>query len=396
MKTITIIGIGMGANTVTGEGFQALEQAEVLLGAPRMLAAFSHADKQAYPAYEPDNVKKIVQESDCKRFAMLVSGDPGFFSAAEELASALSEYQVTLIPGISSVSYFFARLKQPWQDAALLSCHGREANLIDTVRRNRLTFALTGGNINALAQALAAAGFDGLTATVGKNLGGENESIFTLPVRELAKMPVGKLAVLLIENPTADARIRFGIPDEEFVRGEPPMTKAEVRAISMSRLALSPHAVCCDVGAGTGSVTVEMALAAYHGHVYAVDKDEGAVALIKENCARFHIGNVTPILGSAPGALNSLPPPDAVFIGGSGGAMGDIFAAVLAKNPAVRIVVNAIALETLHVAIDAFNAHGIVAEIIQINAARAKPVGGLNMMLAHNPVFIVSGGGKHE
>lgn len=394
MKRVSIIGIGMGGDTVTGEGLNAVEQAEALLGAPRMIQTFSRFEKHVYAVYEPEKVKAVLDESGMQRFAVLVSGDTGFYSAADGLMLALSGYEVKLIPGISSVSYFFARLKRPWQDAALISCHGRGTNFVDSVRRNRLTFALTGGNANVLAKGLIEAGFGGLTATIGENLGAENERIFTLPVNELIKASIARLAVLLLENPNADARIRFGIPDEEFIRGNVPMTKSEVRAVSLSRLALSPDAVCCDIGAGTGTVTVEMALAAYEGHVYAVDQNEEAVSLIAENCRRFHIGNATPMLGSAPEALFSLPPIDAAFIGGSGGAVGDIFAAVLSKSPLARIVVNAITLETLHAAVEAFKAHGIVPEIVQLNAARAKPAGGLHMMLAQNPVFIVSGGGK--
>ncbi|HWS29493.1 MAG TPA: precorrin-6y C5,15-methyltransferase (decarboxylating) subunit CbiE [Clostridia bacterium] len=395
MKSVSIVGIGMGADTVTGDGLRAVERAEALLGAPRMLSAFSCFDKPSYAEYEPEKVKALLDESELFRFAVLVSGDTGFFSAADGLVAALSGYEVKLIPGVSSVSYFFSKIKRPWQNAALVSCHGREANLIDAVRRSKLTFALTGGNMEAHAKGLAEAGFGELAATVGENLGAHNEHIFSSPVCELAKTPVGKLAVLLIENPQADARIRFGIPDGEFIRGEVPMTKSEVRAVSLSRLALSPGEICCDIGAGTGSVTVEMALAAYEGYVYAIDKNGEAVSLIKENCGRFHIGNVTPVLGSAPEALYALPPMDAAFIGGSGGVMGDIFEAILTKNPYTRIVVNAIALETLHAAIAAFKARGIAPEIVQLGAARTKTAGGLHMMLAQNPVFIVSGGGKH-
>ncbi|MGJ4851854.1 precorrin-6y C5,15-methyltransferase (decarboxylating) subunit CbiE [Bacillota bacterium Meth-B3] len=394
MKSVTIVGIGMGAETITAEGLRAVERAQALLGAPRVLGAFPREDRPVYPAYAPDKVREIVEKSGLERFAVLVSGDTGFFSAAEGLAFALAAYDVRLIPGIPSIACFFARLKRPWQEAAILSCHGRAANFTDAVRRNRLTFALTGGNVDALARSLADAGLGGLAATVGENLGTEGERIFTLPVGELARTPVGKLAVLLVENPDADARVRFGIPDEAFLRGDAPMTKAEVRAVSMSRLAPDPGAICCDIGAGTGSVTVEMALAAYAGHVYAVDQKEEAVSLIAENCRRFHIGNVTPILGGAPEALEELPPLDAAFVGGSGGAMAGIFEAILSKNPSARVVVNAVALETLNAALAAFKAHGIAPEIIQLGAARAKNAGGLNMMLAQNPVFILSGGGR--
>ena len=150
-----------------------------------------------------------------------------------------------------------------------------------------------------------------------------------------------------------------------------------------------------NVGAGTGSCTVEMALAAYNGKVYAIDPNPEAVALIKENCRNFHIGNVTAEEGLAPEGIASWPAMDAVFIGGSKGNMEDIFDAVLEKNPKARIVTSAIVLQTLQSAMEAFKKHGIDPEIVQISAAASKKVGGMDMMMARNPIFIISGGGEH-
>ena len=351
MKTVWIIGIGMGPDTVTAEGLRAIEQADMLIGAKRMVAGYAHLGKPSTAEYAPGRVAEIVREHAHANFAVLVSGDVGFYSAAEGLLRALDCYEVRLIPGISSFHYFFARLQKPWQNAAAISCHGRESNLVDTVRRNGCTFALTGGNVSMLAGALEQAGFGGLTAYVGEDLGMETEKIFSCPVRELPVQPVGSLAVLVVENPDADASIRTGISDDEFVRGAVPMTKAEVRAVILSKLGLVPDDICVDVGAGTGSVTVEMALSAWRGHVYAIDKNEEAVGLIRENCAAFHIGNVTPLLGDALEKLKKLPAVDAAFIGGSGGEMRELVRVILEKNPAARIVISAIALESVSGAI---------------------------------------------
>lgn len=395
MKHISIVGIGMGTDTSTQAGLQAVQDAEALVGAQRMLDAFAALQKPAYAEYIPNRVSDVISASEHARFAVLVSGDTGFYSAADSLTAALAAYDVSLIPGVSSLSYFFAKLHRPWQDAKLVSCHGRDANLIDAVRRNRLTFALTGGNANALAVRLADAGFGGLTAHVGENLGAANERIFTLPVSELQDAGVGPLAVLLIENPDFDSRVRFGIPDDEFVRSDVPMTKSEVRAVTLSRLSLRPGDIGCDIGAGTGSVTVEMALAAYESRVFAVDRNEEALALVRQNCKAFHIGNVSPIRGDAPDALAGLPRLDAAFIGGSGGHMRDIVSTLLLNNPDIRIAVNAIALESAVAAVDVFRENGLAPEIVQIGCARGKAAGALHMMTAQNPVFIVSGGG-HE
>lgn len=393
MRKVSIIGMGMNADTVTQEGFQAIQNADALIGAQRMLDAFATLNKPCYAEYLPGSVLGVITGSGHQNFAVLVSGDTGFYSAADGLAAILAEYDVTIIPGVSSLSYFFARIKQPWQDAKLLSCHGRDANLTDAVRRNRLTFALTGGNGNALAAQLDNAGFGNLTVHAGENLGLPSERILALRVSELENTKIGALAVLLVENPVFDARVRFGIPDYEFIRGDVPMTKSEVRAVTLSRLSLKPTDICCDIGAGTGSVTVEMALAGYEGHVYAIDKDEGSIELIKQNYRAFHIGNVSPICGIAPDALADLPKLNAAFIGGSGGSTNDIISALLRNNPDIRIVANAVALESVTAAIDAFNQNGLAPEIVQISCTRAKAVGTLHMMTAQNPVFIVSGGG---
>ena len=393
MKSVTIVGIGMGLSTTTREGFTAIEHAEALFGAPRMLETFAFLSKPGAAIYAPDEISSFIEQSEFTRFAVLVSGDPGFFSAAEALAQSLPNCDVTLLPGISSVSCFFAKIKRSWQDAALISCHGRDANLVDTVRRNRSTFALTGGNLPALAGRLIDKGYGDLQATIGENLGSADEQIRTMPVADLPTQMFGALSVLFVENPAFDVRVRSGLPDDLFLRGNVPMTKSEVRALSLSRLALRPDAVCYDIGCGTGSVSVEMALAAYAGHVYAIDHKEEAILLTEENARRFHLGNLTSVSGNAPDVLSTLPPPDAVFIGGSGGQMLEIFQTVYARNPAVRVVVNAVALESVSAALSAFRSFQIEPEVVQLSVARANAVGDLHMMTAQNPVFVLSGGG---
>ncbi len=394
MKRITIIGMGMGADTVTQEGMRAIGEAEVLIGAPRLLDAFDQPGKQRCAEYAPKKVAQAVESSESERFAVLVSGDTGFYSAAEKLCAALSVYGVTLMPGVSSLNCFFARLKRPWQKAALISCHGREENLADTVRRNCLTFVLAGDNIPLLGEALTEAGFGHLCVYVGENLGMKNERVISLRADGLADADFGALAVLLIENPAADSRVRCGLPDELFLRGDVPMTKAEVRAVTASKLALRPGAICCDVGCGTGSVTVEMALAAYDGRVYAIDKSAEAVRLTRENCRAFHIGNVKTILGGAPEALAGLPPMDAAFIGGSGGKLTETVAVLLGKNAKARVVVNAVTLESVQQAKAAFWQKGIEPGLVQIGVVRTKTAGSRRLMAAQNPVFILWGGGN--
>jgi len=394
MKKVSIVGTGMGPETTTAEGLRAIEEAEVLLGAQRMIESFAYLGKPSFPEYSPEGVARVAAEREENSFAVLVSGDTGFYSAADGLCRELEGCETRLVPGISSLSYFFAKIKKPWQGAALISCHGRNMNMADTVRRNALTFALTGGNVKELAEKLCAAGFAQLCVWLGEDLGQPGERVEQTTAQELAKTGAGSLSVLAVENPEPDARVRFGIPDGEFVRGEVPMTKAEVRAVSLSRLALAPDSVCLDVGAGTGSVTVEMALAAYAGHVCAVEREEDALGLIRENCRKFHLGNVEVVRGSAPEALEAIPPVDAAFIGGSGGKLREITALLLAKNPQTRLVVNAIAIETACEASEILKENGLEPEITQLCVSRSKAAGRLHLMMAQNPIYVISGGGK--
>ena len=394
MKTITVIGLGLNASTITPEAREAMERAQVLLGAPRLLALCGGEGKRAYPCYLPKDVASVVAEESAERFAVLVSGDVGFYSAAAGLGAALTGCEVRYVPGISTVSAFFARLGLPWQEAALVSAHGREAGLADTVRRNRLTFCLTGGNVPELGAALTGAGLGAVPVHVGENLSGTGERVYLTTAEALCQGSFPALTVLLLVNEAFDARTPTGLPDDRFARLEGiPMTKSEVRAVALSRLALRPTDCAWDVGAGSGSVAVEMALSTYNGRVYAVERRANALALIQQNAASFHVGNLTVLCGRAPEALEGLPLPDAVFIGGGGAAVPEIVATVLRKNPVARIVITAVTLETVSAALSALTAAGLEPDITQISAARARTAGGLHLMEAQNPVTILSAGG---
>lgn len=394
MKKVTIIGIGLGKSTWTSEARDAIRQAEVLLGAPRVMELCSGFSARSYPYYSPKDVAAVIEKEDAQDFAVLVSGDVGFYSAAPGICDALAAHDLRFVPGISTVNAFFARLKLSWQDATFVSAHGRDMNVADTVRRNRLTFCLTGNNTSEIGGALCKAGFGQIKTYIGENLGAENEKVSELPAEQLTKGGFPSLTVLLFVNDAPNDCIPSGLPDSAFLRlAGIPMTKSEIRAVVSSKLNLRPDSICWDVGAGTGSVSIEMALCAYRGHVYAVERKDEAIPLIGQNIEAFHLGNVSALLGEAPDALVELPPPDAVFIGGSGGELGEIVKMILKKNPRARIVVTAVTIETVSTALSVFTAAGLEPEIIQINAARSKPAGNLHLMEAQNPVTILSAGG---
>lgn len=397
MKTVYIIGAGLGSGSITADAAAALKASEVVFGAERLLEEYAQfiSGCEKIAEYDSQKVFAAAEASDKNVFSVLVSGDTGFYSASTKLCEAFTDwYDLKVFPGISSLNAMFAALKKPWQDAALCSLHGRNCNAADMVRRNKETFFLTGKNTKELAETLCAAGYEALQLWVGEDLGSEAQNVFCCTAAELKDKDLSSLTVVVAENPDADASVRTGIPDEEFVRGDVPMTKSEIRSVSLSKLGIRPEMTCADIGAGTGSCTVEMALAAWKGRVYAVETDPEGVALIKENCRRFHIGNVEIIEGLAPAAMEDMPAVDAAFVGGSKGGLKDIMALLLAKNPDVCIVVNTIALQSLGDALEAFEANGLNAEVVQISAAQSKKAGRYDLLMARNPIFIISGGGR--
>lgn len=246
---------------------------------------------------------------------------------------------------------------------------------------------------------LADAGFAHLTVHVGQRLGYPDEAICHGTVAELMDHQFDSLSVLLVENPDWESYVvTHGLPDEAFDRDETPMTKSEVRSISLSKLALTQGAIVYDIGSGSGSVSVECALQARCGKVYAIEMKEKAIALTRRNAKKFHLSNLEVIAGTAPEALEDLPAPTHAFIGGSTGNMRGIIDCLLKKNPSVRIVVNTVTLETLS-ELTEISKDFDFCDIAEVSVNKPRLLGRYHLMTAQNPVFIFTlqnGGEKHE
>ena len=251
---------------------------------------------------------------------------------------------------------------------------------------------LTGGENKAhvLCQRLAEAGLTHITVSVAENLGAETERLVSGTPEQLARETFGDLCVMMTQNdrPTDSSR---ALRDSDFVRGEVPMTKQEVRWLAASLLSVKPDETVYDIGAGTGSVTMELARHAVRGMVYAVECKPEAVELLHRNRAHTGCYNTHMVQAMAPDGLEQLPPPDCAFIGGSRGNMAEIVCALKRKNPHVRVLITAIALESLHEAIDALERNGFAVEISCVNVSRAKKVARYHMMTAQNPVYLIGG-----
>ncbi len=407
-QKVTIAGIGMGMpDNMTAEVQKAIREADVLIGAGRMLEAareFLGAESRtpSFDAYQPEAIRGFLDaHPEYERAVLLQSGDTGFFSGAKRLFQVLDGREIRVLPGISSVVYLCAKLRISWEDVCLLSIHGRKANGVDAVRHHRRTFLLSGtkGGAAAFCQELCRYGLGQVIVTIGEQLSYPEERIVTGAAEELAKQSFETLCVILVENPVPVSRETAGLPDDAFVRGKVPMTKREVRAVSLAYLDLSEDSVAWDVGAGTGSVSVEMALHAWNGTVYAVEQKEEGIALIRANAEKNGCANIIPVPGKAPEALGELPAPTHVFVGGSGGALEEILETALEKNPKVRVVINAISLETIAEAARCLKQLPFgEPEIVCLRADRSKTLGKSHLMMGMNPIYIfaATGGGCDE
>ena len=400
-QKISLVGIGMGAEkTLTLEGKKALNEAELLIGAKRMTEAVQKPGQMVLHEYRSEKIVEYIREHPKYRtVAIALSGDVGFYSGAKKLIDQL-DGNVEVICGISSVVYFMSKIGLSWDDAKIVSAHGRNCNLISLIRHNSKVFSILGteDGVAVLASRLVYYGMGDVTLYVGENLSYENEKIFHDKAANLTEYRGDALSVVTACNEKATPMSAVhGISDGEFLRGKAPMTKEEVRTVSLSKLRLSEDSVCYDVGAGTGSVSVEMALRAWMGQVYAIEKKEDALALLKENKKKFAVDNLVIIPGVAPEAMTELPAPTHAFIGGSSGNMQDIINLLLEKNPKVRIVINCITLETVTEAMNAIRDFGLEdVDIVQLAAARSKSIGRYHMMMGENPIYIISCSGRGE
>ena len=394
---VTLIGMGSGKwEALSAQAQQAVRSAGLVFGAKRLLVGLPpECTARQFALYQPADILETLAQNSGQDAAVLYSGDTGFYSGASGLLTPLRALGIParVYPGVSSIQMISAALARPWQDWKLVSAHGCACDPVAECMMNRSVFFLTGGTETpaSLCQKLTDAGMGEAHGVVGENLGTEAEAIRYGSAAELAGQSFAPLSVLLVENFDLPQLRAPGFPDESFIRSEVPMTKQEVRAAALAKLAVMPTDTLWDVGAGTGSVSVELALAAPKGRVYAVECEPDACELIRKNRAKFHACNLILIEGRAPDVLADLPAPDAVFIGGTKGGMEAVLDEVLGKNPNARICISAIALETLGAAIAALTARGLTAEVTQIAVSRTKPAGRLHLLMANNPIFLITG-----
>lgn len=393
---VFLIGVGMGnPDTMTIGAKRAIDESDLLIGAARLLAPFKDCACEKLELISSDEISAALAKRTFNQASVLLSGDVGFYSGALALYEKLDAFDITVVPGISSLVYFCAKLRTSWQDAELVSAHGRAHDAVGAIQSHAKTFCITGGKtkVEDICRELGQRGLGSVHVCAGERLSYDDERIVCGTADELAAMQFANLSVMLVSNPSP-LTFETSVPalcDSAFERGKAPMTKEEVRALVVSKMRIRPADTVWDVGAGTGSVSIAAARAANRGRVYAVEKKPEALGLIKRNCAKLGMTNVFPVAGSAPSALASLPAPNCVFIGGSSGEIDSIVEVAMRGASPVRICATAVTIETLCDITACLRNRGIDdADIVHVSVSRAEQIGSYHLMRAENPVYIVT------
>lgn len=405
---ITLAGIGMGdLHGQTVDVAAAIRNADILLGAKRMIDPYT-ARLEKKPYYRADRIIPYLKEQQERltgeqqvNVVVLFSGDSGFYSGCPGLYRALENVikagelsaDLHILPGISSVSYLASCIGESYQDTKILSIHGRKLpNLIKKIPHHTKLFLLMSGaeDLRKLGKELIEFGLDHCEITAGFNLSYPNQNIWKLSPKECCDIAEEGLVTCLIKNSKAHSRrASHGLADTEFLRDKIPMTKEEVREVSICKMQLREDSVVYDVGSGSGSIAIEMAGLSDDMKVYAIERKPEAVALIRKNREKFGLESITVIETEAPDGFAELPAPTHAFIGGSGHRMKEILHALYEKNPGMRIVINAISMESICEIREILETYPIANEqVVQMQVSRAKKAGTYHLMQAENPVWI--------
>ena len=405
-NTVKVVGMGMSPDDLSMKARSLINEADVLIGGERHLAYFRHLPAEKIPLHKnlqgiSPVIKRLLGKK--RKVVVIASGDPGYFGVERTLIRQLGKEMVEIIPNITAFQAAFAATKESWDDALLLSVHGREIpRLASLLRKHEKIGILTDSRNSPGAIAARALSEDPLLAPVpvyvAEQLGSRHEKMRRCRLKDMPGTSFASPNVMIImpsirqRKEEVENAVSPGIPDRMFAHQRGLITKDEVRIFTLAKLNLPRRGTVWDIGSGSGSIAIEAALIAPELTVYAVEKNTRCVRDIWVNIQRFGVGAVvTPLLGKAPEALKGLPLPQRIFIGGSGGELLPVLRACRrALLPSGRIVINAATLETVDSAVAFFHKHGWSTDVTLLNISLMKRVGSQNRFQALNPVFVIA------
>jgi precorrin-6Y C5,15-methyltransferase (decarboxylating) len=407
MEKVHIIGIGDdGIEGLTGSARTRLQTATLILGSRQALAAVEKLKATKLDiGGDLEQIVKRIEAAKTESIVILASGDPLFYGTARFLCDRLGKDRFEVTPHVSSMQLAFARVKESWDDAYLTSLATQPLDLVAEKARTATKVGLFTSDEappKAVAQALLDRGIDYFTAYVCENLGSPDECVTQGDLEEVASQQFSPLNVMILvrkpgvpDRPAAMVGKRlFGNPDEAFLQSQPKrglLTPAEVRSIALAELDIGPSSIVWDVGAGSGSMSIEAAQVAAAGSVYAIEMDPEDYALIAANAERFGMTNLIPVLGQAPDAWKGLPEPDAIFVGGTGRLIrGLVEQAFERLKPGGRLVANVGSIDNLAEVRKVLHKAAGDTKVLMVNISRGNDQLDRLRFESLNPTFLIA------
>ncbi len=399
--------MGLSPEDLTTRHLQIIESADILVGGQRLLDYFKATSAQKQPIDK--NIAKAVEfikdRMETQSVVVLASGDPLFFGIGSILIKALGPENVAIYPNISSIAAAFARIKEPWSQVRVVSLHGRKNDdaLFKALNEGNAVAVFTdpANNPAWIAKRLIAEDFANIKMCVLESLGTDAERFNWYNPDQASEMAFSEPNLVILKRNTREHRFKktphLGMPDNYFVHAKGLITKSEIRAITLSKLQLVPDHVLWDLGAGSGSVSVEAALLARRGRVFAVEKNLARINQIEINMEQFGITNLEVVQAVLPAGLTGLPQPDRIFIGGGGRNLKEIIkVAVSSLKPDGIVVINTVLMPNVLTAMETLEALGLKTSMVQAQISHSRKMPWAARLEAQNPVWIVSGMRKSE
>jgi len=401
MKDVFVVGMGLSAKDLTAAQLEIIQSADILMGGRRHLAQFEtlSMEKAVITGKVGATVDFIRDQRKNSRIVVLASGDPLFFGIGARIVGDLGPEQVTVLPNVTSIAAAFARIKEPWSGAKIVSLHGRDNRykLLAALKSHALVAALTDAQQSPqwLARWLLDQAVEAVRMAVFENLGAPGEAFGWYTLDQAANHSFAQPNVVVLKTsalrPDADA-LTLGMANDAYCHQGGLITKTEVRAVSLARLRLKPGLTLWDLGAGSGSVGLEASTLLGAGRIIAVEQHSDRVALIRQNARRYGVFNHEVIQAKLPQGLEHLPPPDRIFIGGGGEDLAAIIEAAFPYLlPDGIMVINTVLMDNLTRAMDTVITLGMVPEVTQLQISRSKTMPWSLRLEAQNPVWIIAG-----
>ena len=402
---INVVGMGMSPDDLSRKALTTVEEAEILIGGKRHLSYFAHLSAEKIPLYKNfDQVIRSIKASlkKKKRIVVIASGDPGYHGIASYLIKQLGKETIEIIPNITTFQAAFAKIKESWDDALLLSAHGHPLpRLASLLKTNRKIGILTDekNTPGAIAQQVIEKdpSLKATTAFIVEQLGTQTEKVHKYLLKNVINKTFSSLNAMILFSPALSREegktMHPGIPDKLFTHQGGLITKDDIRIFTLAKLHLPREGIFWDVGSGSGSVAIEAALLSPDLRVFAVEKNKTRFSDIRKNCKKFQREQgITPILGEAPEVLKTLPKPHRIFIGGTEGQLLPILRyCKRALLPDGKIVINAATLETVNTAVSFFDRAGWASTVTLLNISKMKKIGKQRRFQPLNPIFIIEG-----